>query len=318
MDTLYDLKIAISIPYYNASAHICDVASKLPDYIDTIIIVDDKSPQQMDAEAILASVNPKIKVVFLKNEINLGVGGATKKGFQYAIDNDFDIVIKMDSDDQMDAKFLPDLLFPLIKNKAEMTKGNRFRDLDSLRKMPIVRRMGNLVLSFLTKASTGYWNNFDPNNGYIALKINVLKQVDLSKLSDRYFFETSLIAQLYFAKARIKDVSMPSIYADEKSSMSVWKMPFIFSSNLLKVFCKRIIKEYFLYDFNIASLYILIGTPLFLFGIIYGIFKWIHYSTINILAPTGTIMLVTLSIILGFQLLLQAIQYDIINSPKAK
>lgn len=318
MNKLYDYKIAVSIPYYNASKHIGNVVAKLPDYINTVIIVDDKSPEKIDKEEILKSVNPKIEVVFLENAINLGVGGASKKGFEYAIQKDFDIVVKMDSDDQMDANFLPDLLLPLIKNKAEMAKGNRFRDLDSLKKMPIVRRMGNLVLSFLTKASTGYWNNFDPNNGYIAIKIDSLKKVDFSRLSDRYFFETSLIAQLYFADARIKDIAMPSIYADEKSSMNVWKMPYVFFTNLVKVFFKRILKKYFLYDFNIASLYLLIGLPLFLFGVIYGIYNWVHYSSVHLLTPTGTIMLVTLSIILGFQLLLQAIQYDIINSPKAK
>lgn len=313
-----DYKIAVSIPYYNSSKQICLVVSKLPDYIHTVIIVDDKSQEIIDKTSIEAAVNIQTQLVFLQNEVNLGVGGASKKGFQYAIDNKFDFVIKVDSDDQMDTSFLPELLQPLIKNKAEMAKGNRFRDLNSLKKMPLTRRIGNLFLSFLTKIATGYWNNFDPTNGFIAIKTATLKEIDFSKLSNRYFFETSLIAQLYFVKARIKDVAMPAIYADEKSSMKVWKMPIIFSTSLLKVFIKRIVKEYFLYDFNIASLYLIIGFPLFIFGVIYGIYNWIYYSSIHILAPTGTIMLVTLSIILGFQLLLQAIQYDIINAPKVK
>ena len=317
-EKLHNFKIAVSIPYYNASRHICDVVSKLPDYIDTVIVVDDKSPQVMDTNAISAAMNPKTKVVFLQNDINLGVGGATKKGFQYAVDNNFDIVVKIDSDDQMDAQYLPQLLKPLVKNHAEMAKGNRFRDLNALKSMPLTRRLGNLMLSFLTKIATGYWNNFDPNNGYIAIKTNTLREVDFSKLSNRYFFETSLIAQLYFVKARIKDIAMPAIYADEKSSMHVWRMPVIFSTSLVKVLIKRILKEYFLYDFYIASLYILTGLPLFLFGVVYGIYNWLYYSSHHILAPTGTIMLVTLSIILGFQLLLQAIQYDIINSPKPR
>lgn len=313
---LHNYKIAVSVPYYNASRHICDVVSKLPDYINTVIVVDDRSHEPVPEEAVRKVIHPKTDVVFLQNEVNLGVGGATMKGFRYAIDNNFDIVVKIDSDDQMDTAFLPQLLKPLLTGKAEMAKGNRFFDFDALKKMPLIRRIGNLILSFLTKIATGYWNNFDPNNGFLAIKTSTLKRIDFSRLSNRYFFETSLIAQLYFIKARIKDVSMPAIYATEKSNMVVWRMPLIFSTNLLKVFIKRIAKEYFLYDFNIASVYILFGLPLFLFGIIYGVFKWIYYLSIQATAPTGTIMIATLSIILGFQLLLQAVQYDMFNTPK--
>ncbi|MFT3795437.1 glycosyltransferase family 2 protein [Flavobacterium sp.] len=316
INKLHKAKIAVAIPYYNASRHICDVVAKLPDFIDAVIITDDKSPEPMDQDAIRLAAQHPMQIVFLENPVNLGVGGATMKSFQYAIDHGFEIVVKMDADDQMDPKFLPQLIFPLLKNDADMAKGNRFRDLNALKKMPFGRRMGNLMLSFLTKIATGYWNNFDPNNGYLAIKVSYLQQLDFSKLSSRYFFETSLISQLYFIKARIKDVAMPAIYGDEISSMKVWHMPLVFSTSLIKVYFKRILKEYFLYDFNIASLYLLTGLPLFLFGVVFGIIKWIYYYSHDILAPTGTIMVFTLSIILGFQLLLQAIQYDIINAPK--
>jgi glycosyltransferase involved in cell wall biosynthesis len=308
--------IAVAIPYYNAARHIAGVVSKLPSFVDAVIITDDKSPEPLPESEVRAAAKPGTEVVVLRHDTNKGVGGATLTGFQYAIDNGYDIVVKIDADDQMDTAYLPHLLKPVLKKNAEMAKGNRFRDVNALRSMPLTRRIGNLALSFLTKMATGYWNNFDPNNGFLAIRTSTLKRIDFAKLSHRYFFETSLIAQLYFLKARIKDVSMPAIYAGEKSSMVVWKMPLVFSSSLLKVFVKRISKEYFLYDFNIASLYLLFGLPLFLFGIVYGTIEWVHYSSMNVPAPTGTIMMVALSIILGFQLLLQAIQYDIFNTPK--
>lgn len=310
-------KIAVVIPYYNASKHIINVINKIPLYIDAIIIVNDKSPDSLPVNMLKTTANFE-KVIILENEINLGVGGATKKGFKHAINNDFDIVVKLDADDQMDTSYLPQLLKPIINKKAHVTKGNRFKDIKALRKMPFVRRFGNLGLSFLTKVATGYWSNFDPTNGFIAAKTSTLKQIDFEKLSNRYFFETSLMAELYFCKAYIKDVAMPAIYADEKSSMKVWKMPFVFASKLGVLFCKRILKTYFLYDFNIASIYLFFGIPLFLFGIVFGIYKWIYYFALNQLAPTGTIMIIVLAIILGFQLLLQAIQYDIINTPNKK
>ncbi|MDO4728789.1 MAG: glycosyltransferase family 2 protein [Bacteroidota bacterium] len=307
-------KIAVVIPYYNAAAHIGNVVKKLPNFVDEIFIVDDKGNQPLPE-----SINNEFsKITIIYNSINLGVGGATKNGFLKAIDNNHDIVVKVDADDQMNTSYIEEMINYIIDDKAEMVKGNRFVDTKALMKMPLVRRIGNLGLSFLTKVATGYWNNFDPTNGFLAIKTSILRKVSFDNLSNRYFFETSLISELYFVDARIKDVPMPAIYGDEKSSMKVWKMPLIFSKKLIVLFFKRIVKQYFLFDFNIASLYIVVGFPLFVFGIISGLYNWWYYTSHSILAPTGTIMLVSLSIILGFQLILQAIQYDIFNTPKAK
>ncbi|PXX25959.1 glycosyltransferase family 2 protein [Arenibacter sp. ARW7G5Y1] len=310
-------KIAVVIPFYNASNEILLVISKLPNYIQDIIIVDDHSSTPLPKSDIENLSPPKATIYFLENPTNLGVGGATKRGFEEAIKIGAEIIIKIDADDQMDLSYLPDLLDPLIANNCDVAKGNRFRDLKALRAMPLVRRIGNLGLSFLIKSATGYWHNFDPTNGFLALKTDVLKKLDFNKLANRYYFETSLLSQLYFEKATVKDIAMPAIYGDEKSHMKIWKMPFVFGARLTNTFVKRIVKEYFLYDFNIGSMYLLFGFPLFMFGLLFGATEWIYYASINTFAPTGTIMIVTLSIILGFQLILQAIQYDIINAPKA-
>jgi len=228
-----------------------------------------------------------------------------------------DIVVKVDADDQMDTSYIKDLVLPLENTDVGYAKGNRFRDFKALKKMPFMRKVGNLGLSFLTKAATGYWNNFDPTNGFFAIKTSTLEDLDFDGISNRYYFETSLIAALYFQDTKIKDVPMPAIYGDEKSSMSVWKMPFVFIPRLIKTFFNRIFKSYFVYDFNISSIYILLGVPLFLFGTIYGAYTWWFYSSKDVFAPTGTIMLVTLTIIVGFQLLLQAVHYDITKAPKS-
>ena len=309
-------KIAVVIPYYNASKHIVNVINKLPDFINVIYLVNDKSPEDIPLNK-LREINNFDKISIINSDINAGVGGATKKGFLKAIDDDMEYVIKVDADDQMDTTYIPDLLKPLILDNADYAKGNRFRDFKALKSMPATRKSGNLLLSFLTKIATGYWNNFDPTNGFFAIKTTFLKNTDFDNLSNRYYFETSLISEMYFQNVRIKDVPMPAVYGDEKSSMTVWKMPFIFIPKLLKTFLKRIAKTYFIYDFNMSSIYIILGIPLFMFGVIYGIYKWWYFSTVEELAPTGTIMLITLSIILGFQLLLQSIHYDITRTPKA-
>lgn len=308
--------IAIVIPYYNAAKHIEQVLNKLPSFTDEVFIVDDRGTQELP-DSVSKPFFKEFKVTIVQNQINLGVGGASKNGFIQAMLCNHDIVIKVDADDQMDTSYIEKMIDFLINDKAEMVKGNRFIDTKALMKMPFVRRFGNLGLSFLTKAATGYWNNFDPTNGFFAVKATTLQLINFDKLSNRYFFETSLMSELYFVNARIKDISMPAIYGDEKSSMKVWKMPLLFAKKLTGLFFKRIIKQYFLFDFNICSLYLLIGLPMFIFGILYGIYNWLYYVSIQAFTPTGTIMIVTISIILGFQLLLQAVQYDIFNAPKS-
>jgi len=316
MTNFTEHNIGVVIPYYNAAKHIEKVVEKLPVYIDKIIIVDDCGKEPIP-ESLIAQAASADRIIIVKNEKNLGVGGATKSGFTKAIELKLDYIIKVDSDDQMDSKFIPDLLRPLLEGKAEYAKGNRFKDFKALRQMPFTRKMGNLGLSFLIKAASGYWNNFDPTNGFFAIKVDVLKKLDFKNIHRDYYFESSLISELYFQEARIKDVAMPANYGDEKSNMQVWKIPFIFIPKLTKTFCKRILKSYFIYDFNIASVYLIFGVPMFLFGFIYGIYNWIHYASIGEFTPTGTIMLITVSLILGFQLLLQAIQFDISKAPKS-
>lgn len=309
-------KLAIVVPYYSSKDLILEVVKSVPSFIDYLIIVDDCSPEKFDVNLVQKQINSQTQLFFLKSDKNLGVGGATKLGFEKAIALETTIVIKVDADNQMDLNYLPKLISPLKKKKAQMVKGNRFRNMDALKKMPFSRRFGNLVLSFLIKIATGYWNNFDPTNGYFAINTSTLRKLNFKNLSNRYFFETSLLAELYFQNAIIKDVPMPAIYGDEKSSMTVWKMPFLFVPKLFKAFIKRIVKSYFLYNFNIGSLFLIIGVPLLLFGLIFGIYTWWVYSFIlNELTPTGTIMIITLSIILGFQLIMQAIQYDIHHAP---
>jgi|TARA_R100000479_G_scaffold33554_3_gene14176 hypothetical protein len=308
-------QIGIVIPYYNAKKHIETVVRKALEYSDTIVIVDDKSP-----EALPESLQQlKDAVTILHEKENLGVGGATKKGFLHLQSlPDIKVIIKLDADDQMDTAYIPQLVAPIGNGDSDFVKGNRFRDFRALKNMPWPRRFGNLFLSFLSKVATGYWNCFDFNNGFFAISTNSLKLIDSNKIANNYFFETSLIAELYYQKASIKEIAMPAIYGEETSNMKVFQMPFLFSINLFKKFISRIWRSYFVYDFNIGTLYIVFGHVLFFGGIIYGGINWYHYASKDILTPVGTIMISALLIILGFQLLLQAIQFDILNTPKEK
>src|SRR5690606_20172536 len=155
----------IVIPYYKAADHIESVVRKALEHSDSIVIVDDKSP-----EPLPESVLDNTQVTVLYNLENLGVGGATKKGFSYFQNlEDIKVVIKLDADDQMDTNYIPIMVDAILMENYQFVKGNRFRDFRALKEMPSLRRFGNLGLSFLSKIATGYWDCFDFNNGFLAI-----------------------------------------------------------------------------------------------------------------------------------------------------
>ena len=307
--------IAVVIPCYNVAAHVAQVIQGLPAYISWIIAVDDCSGD--DTAGILERLQTEDpRVVYLQHEVNQGVGGAMLSGYRKALELGAEIIVKLDGDGQMDPENIEPLIRPILRGKADFTKGNRFRDFRALRAMPLGRRIGNLGLSFIIKAASGYWNIFDPANGFTAIKNETLAVLDYSKIHKRYYFETSMLQELYFVNAVVEDVPMRARYGDEISGLSTIQTLFEFPPKLLLAFFRRIILKYYLIDFNVASLFIMVGLPLFCAGLAYGLFSYYRYVSMDVGAPTGTVVIPTLMIILGFQLLLSAVSYDVNNYPK--
>ena len=307
-------KIAVVIPAYRVSEKAADVINSIPSFVKYIILVDDNCPENT-GNIIKKLGIPKTIVLF--NEKNLGVGGATIEGFKKAIDLKCDILIKLDGDGQMDPSHIKKLIDPIIQDKADYTKGNRFKDINTLsRSMPIIRLFGNSILSFLIKFISGYWNLMDPTNGYFAIKCDTYKKINFSKISKRYFFEIDLLVNLNINNFVVSDVAIPAIYRDEKSSLNIFKVIVTFPFLLIKSLIKRIFFKYYLYNFNMFSIYLLFGLPLICFGLFWGIDSWLLSIANDKPATTGTIMLSVLPILLGFQMLIQAIQIDIDSVPK--
>lgn len=308
-------QIAAVIPAFRVENEIESVLRGLPPYIKNIIVVDDASPDHT-SDLVAALAKSDRRIVPIRHERNQGVGGAMVSGFRKALELGAQIVVKVDGDGQMDVSRIPDLLTPLIEGKADYTKGNRFRDFAALQQMPLIRRVGNMGLGFLSKAATGYWNLFDPTNGFLAIRAETLAQLPLDKIDRTYYFETSMLANLYLLGAVVKDVPMPARYKGEVSSLVIHRVLFEFPIKLFRTLFKRILLKSFIYDFSMASIYILTGLPLLLFGLIFGSVKWIQYAERNIAAPTGTVILPTLSVLLGIQFLLSAIEIDLRSVPQ--
>ena len=310
---LKDYRIAVIIPAYRVEHHIAQVIENIPAFVERIIVVNDASPDQ--TEKVLDSINDSRLTVVTHSE-NRGVGGAMISGYDCAVEQGADILVKMDGDDQMDPTRILDLVQPIAEGKADFTKGNRFLNLTELEKMPFIRRIGNWGLTFLVKAASGYWKIFDPTNGFTAMHSRVWQILNKDYIAKDYFFESSLLIELRHHYAVVQDVSIPARYQDEESSLSIFRVLFSFPFRLLKAFFRRIGYQYYLYDFSFVSIAIFIGFLALLFGFIWGSYHWIKSIQTGIPATTGTVLLAVLPVIVGVQLWLQAIAEDMDDTPK--
>jgi glycosyltransferase involved in cell wall biosynthesis len=245
--------IAAVIPCYRVEREIESVLCAVPPYIKHIIVVDDASPDST-AELVTYAAKSDKRISLIRHPSNICVGGAMITGYRKALELGAQIIVKMDGDGQMDMDHLPQLLSPLIDGQADYTKGNRFRDFKSLQKMPLIRRIGNMGLAFLSKAATGYWTLFDPTNGFNAIRSEVLAQLSLEGIDPSYYFETSMLAHLYLQGAVVKDVPMPARYQSEVSNLLVHRVLFEFPFKLLATFFRRLVLKNFIYDFSMASI----------------------------------------------------------------
>lgn len=305
--------IAVIIPMYRVGAYIEGVIRGIPAWVNLIVAVDDASP---DDSAACAQAVGDPRLVLVRSEVNRGVGGAVLVGMQRAVELGATVLVKMDGDNQMPPEFLPRAVQPILEGKADYVKGNRFGDIDALRRMPFLRRMGNLGLSFLTKMASGYWNVFDPTNGYFALDADTFRALDLRRIHPRYFFESSLLVELNLQRAVVQEFVMPAHYAGETSSLSIPRVLAEFPWLLFKSFIHRLWLQYFALDFSVGSLFMVIGLLLCLGGGGWGVFAWNRSNLTGIPATTGTVMLAVLPLILGFQLLLQSVVFDVQSVPR--
>lgn len=307
------IQVGVVIPAYRVAGHVEKVIRGIPSWIPSIIVVDDQSPD--DTAARVERLGDR-RVTLIRHARNEGVGGAMATGFAEAIRQELDIAVKMDGDDQMDPALLPEILAPLLEHKADMVKCNRYASLEHVEQMPTVRLVGNAGLTFLVKMASGYWNNFDPANGYLAVRTSVLEHLDLAKLPKRYYFESGLLVEMGILRAVVADVPSPARYGDEVSSLSVPRTLLEFPPRLLAGLVRRLLWRYFVQDFSAVSVFLVFGAPMLLFGTIFGAASYWHYSSIDKFAPVGVVMIGALPIILGVQLLLQAIVLDIQNVPR--
>jgi len=305
--------ITVVVPCYREKNQILEVLNKFDLTITHIIVIDDACPEKT-GDFVLKNCNDKrVQVIIHKN--NQGVGGATITGYKKAIELGTDIIVKVDGDGQMDPTMIKTLIKPILRGEADYAKGNRFYRLKGLSKMPPLRIVGNLILSFASKMSSGYWKNFDPTNGFTAIHGKVAQELPLDKLHKGYFFESDMLYQLNMSRAVVADVPIQAIYGNEKSSLKISKILLLFSAQHSKNFFRRVAYNYFLHDFSIASVELVIGLIFIAFGSIFGGVEWYQSSISGVTATAGTVIIAALPLMVGSQLLISFLHFDVNNQP---
>jgi glycosyltransferase involved in cell wall biosynthesis len=277
-------------------------------------VIDDKCPDNSGDFVSANCRDPRVRV--LRHELNQGVGGAVMTGYRAAIKDGATVIVKVDGDGQMDAHLIPAFIAPILAGEADYTKGNRFFNLEQIGSMPPMRLVGNALLSLLTKLSSGYWDLFDPTNGFTAIHADAARFLPFDKISKRYFFETDMLFRLNTLGAVVADVPMDAVYGDEVSNLKISRIVTEFAAKHVRNFFKRLFYNYYLRNMSLASIELPLGVLMLVFGVVFGISHWVQSAHGQIATPAGTVMLAGLPIIMGVQLILAFLAYDIAAVPR--
>jgi glycosyltransferase involved in cell wall biosynthesis len=307
------LSVAVIIPCYKVKAHVADVIARIGPEVNAIYCVDDACPD--GGGKLIEETVRDGRVKVLCHDRNEGVGGAMLTGYRQALADGHDVLVKIDGDGQMDPTLIPQFIYPIECGMADYTKGNRFFYIENTKGMPVGRLIGNGALSFVTKLSSGYWNIFDPTNGYTAMHRSIGDLIVTRKIDKRYFFETDMLLNLYLLRAVVQDVPMAAVYGSETSNLNPGRVAIPFLVKNFRNAMRRFFIHYLIRDFSLATVEAIIGLALFVFGLMAGSTFWLRSYFEGQEATAGEVMIAALPILSGMQLLLSALNFDMRNVP---
>jgi glycosyltransferase involved in cell wall biosynthesis len=235
--------IAVVVPAFNEGRLMGQTLDSVPSYVDRIYAVDDASTDATQSIVLERSARDS-RISIVRHEMNAGVGASIVSGYKMALMDRIDIAAVVAGDGQMDPQYLPNLLDPIIEGRAEYTKGNRLFGSDFRVGMTAWRYFGNLVLTYLNKIASGYWDVADPQNGYTAITARALSVLDLDRIYPRYAFENDMLVKLNVHNVTVLNVPIPARYGEEESKIRYGNFILKTSAFFLRAFCWRIWKKY--------------------------------------------------------------------------
>ncbi len=212
-------RVAVVVPAYCEARLLPKTLRGMPEFVDSIVVVDDASP---DGTSRVARSVEDPRVETLRHPRNLGVGAAITTGYARALALGADVVAVMAGDAQMDPDDLPRVIAPVVAGRADYVKGNRFVHAAAT-DMPLTRRVGSRALSLLTRAATGL-DVDDTQCGFTAIARSTLERIDLGSIWPRYGYPNDILGVLAQGSFRVVEVPVRPVYRDESSGLRPWHL----------------------------------------------------------------------------------------------
>jgi glycosyltransferase involved in cell wall biosynthesis len=300
-------RVAVVVPSFDEERLVGETIRGIPEFVDSIVVVDDASRD--DTAAAAESVGDP-RAIVLRHSRNAGVGAAITTGYRWAREHEIDVTCVMAGDNQMDASELESLVAPVARGEVEYAKANRLVSGVAWTVIPRTRYLGNAVLSLLTKIASGYWHVADSQAGYTALALAALQRLDLDRLYPRYGFPNDVLVHLNVQNARVRDVPSRPIYdVGQRSGIRLRSVVPRISWLLFKGFWWRMGQKYVIRDFHPLVFFYTFGALMLAVGFLLGLLELVLRIGGNAITP-ASIVLVAVLLIAGLQLTLFAMWFD--------
>ncbi|HEY6151527.1 MAG TPA: glycosyltransferase family 2 protein [Gaiellaceae bacterium] len=300
-------RVAVVVPAHDEEKLIAETIRSIPDFVDRVIVVDDKSGDDT-VGAVRGMGDPR--VVLIEHERNLGVGAAIITGYKRAMEERIDVTAVMAADAQMDPADLETLVAPVARREVDYAKANRLFTGQAWEVIPRYRYLGNAFLSLMTKIASGYWHVADSQSGYTAISLEMLELLDLDRIYQRYGFPNDMLVHLNVWNGRVRDYPSRPIYGvGERSGIRLRKVVPTISWLLIKGFFWRMREKYVIRDFHPLVFFYLLGLLMGFLGLGLGIAEVVLRILGNHITA-ATVVLVALLLIFGSQFSLFAMWFD--------
>ena len=236
--------VGVVIPAKDEELFIGAVLDTIPNFVDSVVVIDDGSSDETSKVAkTYQDKSYNLTVIRLEG---VGVGGAIDAGHIEMLRNCPEpfVSVVMAGDGQMDPNDVTKVITPIIEQRCDYVKGNRFIHVDGVGNMPKVRRFASQILAFLTTLAAGIAIS-DPQCGYTATSHNVLKEWNWAKSWDKYGYPNYWLIELSRLSFSVVEVPVKSIYGSEKSNLKMLRFLFSVGIMMLVMLHKRCLSMLF-------------------------------------------------------------------------
>lgn len=223
-------KIVVVLPAYNAAATLEQTYKEIPmDIVDDVVLVDDNSKDETIAKAKELGIQH-----IVKHEVNRGYGGNQKSCYSKALSLGADIIVMLHPDYQYTPQLIESMAYMIANNVYPVALGSRILGKGALKGgMPMYKYIANRLLTLFQNILMGQKLS-EYHTGYRAFDKKIFEKINIEANSDDFIFDNQMLAQIFYAGFEIGEVTCPTKYFDEASSIN-FKRSSIYGLGVIKV-----------------------------------------------------------------------------------